>query len=162
MGILMPGLQIAAVALLGVLLGCSPVSETGKPLNFPKEKDATLFGVGSVTESTMTNQSGKPMDGVVLQDASLIRNAKELAASKHQHYVLFRGFLLGNALTGRYWQQQSEKQNGLGLPVMDTRSSVVTIVTVDANGIVTHSKSVHVAHARISVDTNDFARPFTP
>ena len=155
-------LQIVVVTLLGVLLGCSPVLETRTPLNFPKEKDVTLFGVGSVTKLTMTNQSGKPIDGVVLQDASLIRDAKELAASKHQHYVLFRGFLLGNLLTGRYWEQQSEKQKGLGLPVMDNRLSVVTIVTINSNGIITNSQSIHVAHAQISVDTNDFTRPFTP
>ena len=155
-------LHIAVVALLGVLLGCSPVSEIGKPLNFPKNKDVTLFGVGSVTESTMTNRSGMSIEGVVLHDASLIRNAMELAASKHQHYVLFRGFLLGNAVTGRYWQQQSEKQKGLGLPVMDTHSSEVTMLTVSSNAIITQSKSVHVAHARISVDTNDFAKSFTP
>lgn len=155
-------LQIAVVAPLGVLLGCSPVSETGRPLTFPKEKETTLFGVGSVTQSIMTNRSGRPIDGVVLHDASLIRDANELAASKHQHYVVFRGFLLGNTLTGRYWQQQSEKHKGLGLPVMDTRSSAVTIVTVNSNKVVTQSKAVYVAHAQISVDTNDFARSFTP
>lgn len=154
--------RIAIAALLGVLVGCSPVYEAGKQFNFPKQKDATLFAVGNVIETTITNRSGNAIGGLVLQDASLIQNADELAASKRQHFVLFRDFLLGNMLSGAYWQQQSEKQKGLGLPVIDTRSSEAIIVTVDSNRIVTQRKSVRVAHTRIGVDTNDFTRSFTP
>jgi hypothetical protein len=155
-------LQIVIGALLVVILGCGSEPETGKPLSFPKEKDATVFGVRTITESTITNRFGKPIDGLVLLDASLIQNAEDLASSKHQHYVVFRDFLLGNGVRGRYWQQQSEKQKGLGLPEMDSRSTVVTIVTVNLNGIVTESRSLRASHVQISVDTNDFSRSFTP
>jgi len=155
-------LQIALGTLVCSIVGCSPTVEKGKPFSFPREKDSVLFGVNSVTESSMTNRYGKPVDGLVLHEASLIRNAAELANSTHQHFVIFENFLLGNGVRGRYWQQQSEKRRDLGLPVMDIRASAVTIVTVSFNRVVVESKSSQAAHVQISVDTNDFARPFTP
>src|SRR4051812_8562979 len=91
-----PLLRIAAIALLAVYCGCRPVAEAGKPINFPKKDDVVLFGVRSSAASTMTNRYGTPINGLVLLEASLIRNAGELADSKHQQYVIFWGFLLGN------------------------------------------------------------------
>jgi len=142
--------------------GCSRVAQTGKSLEFPKEKDTAVFGVSGVTSSIMTNQFGIPIPGLILHQASLIRNAAELTNSQHPHYVVFQDFLLGNLTRGRYWQQQSRREVGMGMPVMDTRSTVVTVVAVDSNRVVTDSKTFRAAHIQLNVDTNDFSRVFTP
>jgi hypothetical protein len=155
-------IQIALIAVAALFAGCSPMVETGKPIVVPKEKDATLFGVNEVAQTSMTNQSGKPVAGLILRDASLIKTARELASSKHQRYVIFCDFLMGNGVEGSYWRQQSERRVGLDLPVMDTRATKVILVTVNSDQVVMEWKSVRAAHVQISVDTNDFARSFTP
>src|SRR3954464_11592888 len=106
-------LQITISAVLGAFLGCSPIAKTGRPLDFPKEQDSVLFGAKGAAESSMTNRLGAKVEGLVLRGASLIRTTNDLAASKHEYYAIFRGFLLGNGVRGRYWQQQSEQQAGL-------------------------------------------------
>src|SRR3989442_12803006 len=100
-------LQIAMGSLACFILGCSPVVQIGKPLYFPKDKDVAFLGITSFTQSVMTNREGKPIVGVILRDASLIRNPTELANSKHRQYVIFWDFLMGNGVGGAYWEQQS-------------------------------------------------------
>ena len=135
-------LQMLLVMLSCFILGCGPVVEIGKPLNFPKEKNAVIFGVRSAEVSAITNQDGRPIDGLILHDATLIRDAGELANSKNQHFVIFWSFLLGNGARGRYWEQQSERQPKLGTPFIDSRSSRVAVLTVGSNGRVTESESL--------------------
>ncbi|PWU10506.1 MAG: hypothetical protein C5B50_25445 [Verrucomicrobia bacterium] len=162
----MTGLIIHRALMVGIaalfLFGCKSSVETGKPLGFPPEKDAKLFAAASVVLSTMTNQYGRPIDGIILQDASLVRDVDDLKRSNSATYVIFWDFLLGNMVDGAYWQQQADKRPGLGIPVMDTHSTKATIVSVNTNRVVTGVKSVRVAHVRISVDTNDFSRVYPP
>src|SRR5438552_4025259 len=89
-------------ALRGLVTGLDPKPETGKPFAFPKEKDVKVFGVSSFAEASKRNHDGIPIGGVILHDASLIANPKELAASKHRRYVIFRGSMLGESAESRY------------------------------------------------------------
>ncbi|PWU19342.1 MAG: hypothetical protein C5B50_06735 [Verrucomicrobia bacterium] len=149
-------------ALAGLLAGCNPMDKVGKPLVFPKDTDSVLFGISSFADLSITNQYGYPVPGLILRDASLIENDRELADSTRGQFAIIRDFLLGNGVRGDYWQQQSEKRVGLGLPWMDTHSTEVLLVDVDSNRVVKTCKSIRVAHVTISVDTNDFSRTFKP
>jgi hypothetical protein len=148
--------------LLCLAAGCKQKVEIGKPFDFPKESDVILFGVASVTNSTMKNRDEKAVPGLLLLEASLLQSAAEVANSKHRRFVVFQDFFLGNSVRGRYWQQQSEKRPGLGLPVMDTQATAVLLVETDLDRNVTKSESIRAAHIQISVDSNDFSRPFAP
>jgi len=142
--------------------GCDPAVDTLKPLTFPTDKDSVVFGVSGVTKSSITNREGLEVEGLTLAGASLIRDEDDLMKSKHQRFVIFRDFLLGNMVRGSYWRQQSEKRKDFDLPVMDTRATKVILVTVDRDPIVTDRKVLRAAHVQLSVDTNDFVRPFSP
>ena len=155
-------LHIALGVVVCFAAGCGRGIEIGKPLAFPTKKDVAVFGINGVTQSSMTNRSGIPIPGLVLHQASLIRNATELPNSHHERYVIFHDFLLGNLVTGAYWEQQSAKRVGLGLAAMNTHATPVTVVKVDSNRVVLESKKFRAAHVRVSVDTNDFTRQFVP
>lgn len=154
--------RLLFITLIGLVIGCNPMAETGKTLVMPKDKDSVLFGISSFAASATTNRDGNSVAGLILNDASLVESDRELAQSTRRQYAIFHDFLLGNGVRGRYWQQQSEKRVGLGLPIMDTRSSKVTLVEVDSNHVVVSCKSMRAAHVTISVDTNDFTRNFKP
>jgi hypothetical protein len=150
------------VLLAGLIAGCNPMLKTGNPLVFPTDEDSVLFGISSFAESAIANQDGYPVPGLILNDASLIENAQDLKVSKRRQYAIFQGFFLGNCARGRYWQQQSKKRVGLGLPCMSTRSSKVMLVEVDANHVVIRCKSMRAAHVTLGVDTNDFSKTYKP
>lgn len=73
-----------------------------------------------------------------------------------------RSFGTHSSVGGAYWEQQAAKLPGLGLPVMDTHYNLVTLVDVDARHVVREARKLRVAHVQLSVDTNDFGKPFKP
>jgi hypothetical protein len=98
---IVPRVWLLLGTFTGLFVGCNPMVETGKPFVFHKQKDATLFGVGSFAEAAITNQNGIPITGVILHDASLIESPDELSRSKHERFVIFQGFMLGEGAKGR-------------------------------------------------------------
>jgi hypothetical protein len=111
------------VAVLCLATGCGKDIRPGEMFALPRERDQAIFSVSGVNITTMTNRHGTPIQGLILTDASLIRSEVDLKEPKRSRYVMFQDFLLGSLARGRYWQQQGEKRVGLGLPVVDTRST---------------------------------------
>jgi hypothetical protein len=155
----MAGIFLGLLCLMG---GCRDGVREGKRFAFPSDADQVVFGVSTVTPAAMTNRHGIPIQGLILTGASLITSPADLKNSKHQRYVVFRDFLLGNLSRGRYWQQQSEKQVAVGLPVMDTRSTRVVLIELGSDRLIKQVRTIKAAHIQLSVDTNDFGRSFTP
>jgi hypothetical protein len=151
-----------AIGMLLAASGCSKSVKTGERFEYPKDKACLVFAVSNITQSVMTSRKGYLINGVDLNQASLLRNSEELSRSTRIHYAIFPDSFLGIGVQGRYWQQQSKRQEGLGLPVMDTRASKITVVTINSSKKIVDVKIMRAAHARIAVDTNDFSRPFTP
>jgi hypothetical protein len=146
-----------AVLFVG-LTGCGSGIHAGKALSFPKEKDAKVFSVGTVAETTMTNREGIAINGLIINEASLILSPAELTKSKSNHYVIFWDLLLGGMVESRYWEQTLEMHRGLGSRAMHTHYTTITSITTDSNQVVLDVKKYQVAHVRISVNTNDFGR----
>lgn len=140
--------------------GCSQEPNVGSKMTFPKNKNHVLFAIRTWTPVSMTNQNGRNVPGLLACDASLIRDEHDLRDCRRTNFVIFDGFVLGNSIRGRYWSQLSEASADVGLPVMDTHKSHAIIITADASRVVLASRCIDIAHASISVDTNDFHRTF--
>jgi len=154
------GRILANAAALAFCIGCHRPPEPPKQLTVPADTNMTMFAVSGVAQTTLTNRNGKAVPGLLLRDASLVRNASDLALSHRTEFVIFQDFLLGNLARGRYWEQQAEKRSGPGLPAIDTRLTRIILVSADSNQTITASQQVQAAHVRIAVDTNDFGRQF--
>ena len=150
------------LAAMLVLTACKPIAEVGTPLKLPGNSDRTVFAVSGVVENTMTNRSGKPVAGLILSEASLIRSSADLAESKKRTFVVFSDFLLGKGMAARYWEQQSKKQNEMGDPFVSTHLSRATIVILSSDKLVDTVQETKIAHAQLSVSTNDFERAYKP
>ena len=157
-----PSALLALLALCGFVAGCKQGSEIGKVFQLPQREASKVFGVSDLSEAAITNQNGIPVPGVILREACLIEDAAELSRSKHKRYVIFEGFVLGEGARSRFWQQQSGKVVGLGLPDFDTEPSKVLLVEVDTNNIVISSRTIRASHVTLGVDTNEFSRSYKP
>jgi hypothetical protein len=158
------GVIIAPICLgLLSLSGCGgPKISAGAPLTYADVGSNVTFAASSVSQTNIYNQNGVPISGLVIRDASLIRSAADLSSSTRHVFVIFADFLLGNLASGSYWRSQADKRRSLDIPVFNTVKTRVLIVTVDASKQVTQVTRVAAAHAQLGVDTNDFARVFTP
>jgi hypothetical protein len=148
--------------LISIACGCGGGVSKGKPFAIPNGKDIVVFGAEGVDKAFEKNRWGETVPGMEIEGASLIRDQRDLQERKHRIYIVFYDFLMGNMVRGSYWSQLSEKRIRMGLPSMDTHLTKVLIVQADDRKIVQTTEIRRIAHVRISVDTNDFGRPFVP
>jgi hypothetical protein len=151
-----------ALALIGIVGGCTPGMSKGKPFTIPHGKDIVVFGANSVDKASIANRSGEAVPGIEIEGASLIQDERDLQKSQQRLYVVFYDFLLGNMARGAYWSQLAARKTTLGSPSMDTHLTKILLVIVDGYKLVQTTEIRRVAHVRISVETNDFGRPFVP
>lgn len=96
-----------------------------------------------------------------MRDASLISSDVDLRQCKQSTIIVFSDFLLGEGMVARYWEQQSKRNKQLGDPFVVTQLVPATIVRLSTNGVVAKVEQVEIAHAQLSVSTNDLERNYS-
>jgi hypothetical protein len=158
-------IAVSALACIALLCatGCGgPKISVGSTLTYADITNYQTFAVSSTSHTNIDNQNGVPVPGLVIREASLMRNAADLSGSARHQFVIFEDFFFGNLACGSYWRSQDEKRQGLDIPVYNTSKTRVLIVTVDASKRVQQVEWASAAHVQLSVDTNDFGRVFVP
>lgn len=151
-----------SMAILLLLLACRPLVKIDEPFRFPNNENLTVFGARKITYTVITNRSGKPIPGIVIHGASVLRNNTEFATTRDQKFVVFFDFLLGKGAASRYWRQQANRSSRVGSEFLVTSSSTVAIISTTTNKIVIDEKRLRIAHVALGVSPNDFERRFDP
>jgi predicted HAD superfamily phosphohydrolase len=108
----------------------------------------------------MKNQNGYDVLGLVIKDASLIRNISDLTNGARQSFLLFQDRFMSILVAGSYWEQQSKSNAALGLRTANTHRTKVTLASIDAQGAITNVATWRIAYVQLAVDPADFKRPF--
>jgi hypothetical protein len=150
------------IALLSASACGRPKISVGSPLVYSDLGDKVALAASGVCQTNIDNQNGVPIPGIVVRDASLIRNGADLSNATRHVFVIFDDFLLGNMARGSYWRSQAARRLGLDIPVVNTSETRVYVVTTDTANRIERVEHLAAAHAQLSVDTNDFGRAFVP
>ena len=152
------GVAVFCVVLV-FISGCGgPNIRAGTPLLYSDIASNVTLAATSVSQTFIRNQDGFPVSGLVITDASLIRNATDFTNSPRKLFVVFDDWFFGNLALISYNRSQAEKRRGLDIPVYNSSKTRVQIVTLDASKRVVQVQRWKAAHVQLSVDTNDFPR----
>ncbi len=152
--------QLSALLII-TCCSCKKVPTLGHKLSEYANSNCTLFAYSAASEFFITNDAGRRLPGVTITRISLVLTADELRERTNSAFGITCDPVLSGIIRGEYWRLQQAKSTNLSLPNYLSYWGKYSLLSVEANKRITATHPRRAAVFRISVDTNDFGKPFT-